>query len=113
MILINVLIENRTSYFEDIYFLTMSKVRICTAGRVIACAMSVVHPSVRIFTVDMYCCGMFTLPAAITCSSLQLVRYLLLRGYSLVCKVYGTYRYLLMRGILLLNEIYIPPAARM
>ncbi len=82
------LIENRISYFEDIYFLTMSKVRICTARRVIACAMCEVHPDVRMFTVDMYYCAMFTVLAARTCSVVRWVRYLLPRGHSLVCKVY-------------------------
>jgi hypothetical protein len=92
MIITAVLIENRISYFENIYFLTgtMSKVRICTARRVIACAMCVVHPDVRMFTVDLYCCAMFTVLAARTCSAVRWVRYLLPRGHSLVCKVYGT-----------------------
>ncbi len=60
MILTSVLIENRISYFDDIYFLTLSKMRICIAGRVMACAMCVVHSAVIL--------------AARTCSAVRWVR---------------------------------------
>jgi len=43
-----------------------------------ACAMCVVHPDVRMFTVDMYCCAIFTVLAARTCSAV--------RGYGTSCR---------------------------